>query len=135
MVESDPVTARNVDLSNCDREQIQFPGATLAHGFLLVLKEPDWTVLQAGANAPEFLGGTLETVLGSPLDAWLEASLARSLRECAQRHSFDGPPVRAGAALLAGKSLDVFVHRSSGSLIVEFEVRAPEMPGRSGPHL
>ena len=41
------VTAANVDLSNCDRELIQYSGAIQPHGVLLVLQEPELRVVQA----------------------------------------------------------------------------------------
>ena len=41
------VTAGNVDLSNCDRELIQYVGAIQPHGVMLVLQEPELRVVQA----------------------------------------------------------------------------------------
>ena len=45
-----------VDLTNCDREPIQIPGAIQPHGVLLSLREPDLTVVQASANVGDYLG-------------------------------------------------------------------------------
>jgi light-regulated signal transduction histidine kinase (bacteriophytochrome) len=40
------ITAKNVDVSNCDREQIQFVGAILSHSVMLILREPEFTIVQ-----------------------------------------------------------------------------------------
>ena len=44
------------DLTNCEREQIQFAGSIQPHGALLLLSERNGVVAQASANAAEFLG-------------------------------------------------------------------------------
>lgn len=123
MTKTEPVTARNVDLSNCDREQIQYAAATLEHGFLLVLDEPDLTVLQAGANAAEFLGRSLDRILHFPVESWLDRATAESLRHTVARLQSDTPPLHVGIATLKGKYFDVFVHRCNNCLIAEFETR------------
>ena len=43
------------DLSNCEREEIHLAGSIQPHGALLVVSEPDHRVIQASANAAEFL--------------------------------------------------------------------------------
>ena len=50
------VTAKNVDLSNCDRELVQFPGAIQAHGAMLIVDEPDLIIRQASANCEHVIG-------------------------------------------------------------------------------
>ena len=44
------------DLSNCEREQIHLAGSIQPHGALLVVREPELTIVQASANAAAFLG-------------------------------------------------------------------------------
>ena len=43
------------DLSNCEREQIHLAGSIQPHGALLVVRESDFVVTQASANASAFL--------------------------------------------------------------------------------
>ncbi len=43
------------DLTNCEREQIQFAGSIQPHGALLLVSERNGTVVQASANAADFL--------------------------------------------------------------------------------
>jgi PAS domain S-box-containing protein len=66
-----PPAFGKADLSNCEREQIQLAGSIQPHGALLVVRESDYTIIQASANAPAFLnlqgeivGRSLETLEG-----------------------------------------------------------------------
>ena len=105
------------DLSNCEREQIQFAGSIQPHGALMVLEEPDLVVAQVSANC----AGHLEIdgpVLGAPLaDACpglaqhIAAYLDEPLDGIPVAFRFDGP-----------KSWDVLLHRPSpGVLVLELE--------------
>jgi chemotaxis family two-component system sensor kinase Cph1 len=67
-----PVTAANVDLSNCEREQIHIPGSIQAQGFLLVINRQDRRVLQVSANTGQWLGRSPQEVIGMPLADFLE---------------------------------------------------------------
>lgn len=119
------ITAKNVDLSNCDREQVQFSGAVQPHGCMLVVEEPTLTILQASANTGEMIGttpdklrqGTIEMVLGART-----AEITARLK----REALDNGPVHL-ACLTAeqhpGKrALNLFAHRAGGVLIFELEV-------------
>lgn len=53
------------NLSNCEREQIQYAGSIQPHGALLVVREPDLVVIQASTNACKLL--RLKSVLGLSL--------------------------------------------------------------------
>ena len=50
---SQRVTAQNVDLSNCDQEQIQFSNAVQPHAVLLAMDPESGAILQASANVKE----------------------------------------------------------------------------------
>ena len=66
------------DLSNCEREQIHLAGSIQPHGALLLVREPDYVIVQASENASAFLG--LEISLpGRPLEA-IPGDLAERLR-------------------------------------------------------
>jgi two-component system, chemotaxis family, sensor kinase Cph1 len=43
------ITAKNVDLTNCDREQVQFSGAVQPHGCMAVAEEASLRILQVSA--------------------------------------------------------------------------------------
>ena len=112
------------DLSNCEREQIHLAGSIQPHGALLVVREPDQTVVQASMNAPALLGfdaviGRKLRDLGGDLAAFI---LPRTIEP------LDGVPValrlRAGAA---GAEFDAVLHRPpAGGLIVELEPALPQ---------
>jgi len=47
-------SAELADLSNCDLEPIHIPASIQPHGVLLVLREPDLTIVQTSENAGEY---------------------------------------------------------------------------------
>ena len=112
------------DLSNCEREQIHLAGSVQPHGALLVVREADLVVVQASANAAEFLGlsgnphGRPLAELGGDFAARLTAQLEADLRVI--------PVAIRGTAGLAGTEFDILLHRSpAGGLILEFEPVGP----------
>lgn len=112
------------DLSNCEREQIQLPGSIQPYGALLVVGEPDFTVIQASANAPTFLsldgqiiGQKLEDIPGNLCER-VKPHLSQPLRTI---------PIavrcRVGAP---GRDYDGLLHRPpEGGLIIELEPAGP----------
>ena len=131
---SDPrswVTAKNVDLSNCDREQVQFSGAVQPHGALLVLAEPDLRILQASANSSTLLcTPQVEALLGQPVEKALGEGPARNLRDRLAREAcaLESGPLHLYRAKFGGGVFDTFVHRTEGGLIVEFESVTTQSP-------
>jgi chemotaxis family two-component system sensor kinase Cph1 len=74
-----PGAAVSTDLTDCDREPIHSPGCIQPHGILLAL-DASGCIRVASANAPSVLGRTMEQILGHPLRAIFEASVADRLR-------------------------------------------------------
>jgi two-component system, chemotaxis family, sensor kinase Cph1 len=120
------ITSENVDLSNCDREQIQFSGAILPHGVLLALNEPDLTVLQASVNTAELLGLPPKQLLGCSFEKLFDDAQIRALRGRLQSSSLAAGPSLLLRTVVNGAEFDVFAHRHDGVLIAEFERVAPE---------
>ncbi|MBO0934698.1 ATP-binding protein [Fibrella aquatilis] len=56
-----------VDLTNCDREPIQWPGYIQSHGYLLALDPTTLTIWQASENCQELTGIPTEALIGQPL--------------------------------------------------------------------
>lgn len=119
-----PVTAHNVDLSNCDRELIQYPGAIQPHGALLVLHEPDLRILQASANAAALLGMTSAALLNQDLTAVFGTELTQALQARLARQALEpGPvPVLRLSPPHGAHALQAFAHRNDGMLLLELEV-------------
>lgn len=107
------------DLSNCEREQIQFASSIQPNGALLVLREPELEIIQTSANACDFLG--LESLLGTRLDQ-IEGDLADKV-SCHLGDRMDRIPIavkcRLGSPM---QKFDGLVHRPpEGGLIIELE--------------
>ncbi len=112
------------DLSNCEREQIHLAASTQPHGALLVLREPSFVVVQASANAGEFLGLTGEAV-GHSLDE-IGEELALSVRPLLGE-PLDEVPVAVRCRLgRPAADFDGLVHRPpGGGLVIELERAGP----------
>ena len=112
------------DLSNCEREQIHLAASIQPHGALLVVREPDHVVVQASANAADFLDLRRE-VLGRSLDD-LEGDLAARIRPHLS-DPLDTIPIavrcRVGGC---GSGFDCLLHRPpGGGLVIELERAGP----------
>ncbi|MBG0794254.1 GAF domain-containing protein [Methylocystis sp. H62] len=129
---SDIITAKNVDLSNCDREQVQFSGAVQPHGCLLVVEEASLAILQASVNTGDLIGIAPDTLRRGTVEAVLGARTAEITARL-KSESLDNGPVHL-ACLIAEQQrmkrpLNLFAHRAGGVLILEFEV-VPEAAER-----
>ncbi len=118
------VTSRNVDVNNCDLEQVQLVGAIQPHGALLVVEEPALRIVRASANTDGFLGTPTATVLGGSLDRVLGDDAVAALRVRLAGTNLTG----CSAHLLTLAALPhrdgrfhLFGNRSDGLLILEFE--------------
>ena len=111
------------DLSNCEQEQIHLAGSIQPHGALLLVREPDLVVVQASANAAQFLHFEGE-LLGKPLDD-LGGNLAQLVRSHLEDDIERIPvAVRCRVNHLSSE-LDGSLHRpAGGGLIVELEIAA-----------
>ena len=129
----DAVTTANVDLSNCDREQIHIPGAIQPHGAMLVLSARDLRILQASANIGALLGTPpAAALLGQGVAAALGEAQAGALRDRLAREdeaTLEAGPVHALRAALPNGAFDAFAHRTDGAVVLELEPASGE-PGR-----
>ncbi|MHC5728892.1 MAG: hypothetical protein ACYTXY_33205, partial [Nostoc sp.] len=55
------------DLKVCSDESVYAPGYIQPHGMLLMLQEPQLTILQISENVEQFFGISAEALLGQPL--------------------------------------------------------------------
>ena len=119
------ITAQNVDLSNCDREQVQFCNAIQPHGLLLVLDEPDFTIRRASANTNSLLGLTPNELLRQSIDRVLGRRQGDQFRELVRHEkNLTGPPTCLLTASVPGPMTEahVFTHRNQDGLVmVELE--------------
>jgi two-component system, chemotaxis family, sensor kinase Cph1 len=129
------VTAKNVDLSNCDRELVQFPGAVQGHGAMLIVDEPDYVVRQASENCGAFIGFNAEHLLGRTIEDVFGQSAPQMLDRL-RRVSLENGPVHVVRESFAGSTcgVNIFAHRSGGVLILEMERISPQ-PDTTSAHL
>jgi light-regulated signal transduction histidine kinase (bacteriophytochrome) len=113
----------DIDLTNCDREPIHIPGAILPHGAMLVLDPRSLEVLQAAGDCKGLVGAAVEELLGRSADSLFRTDQVQHLRALATaldlkkpRHVLD-PILR----IKADFPLDVSLHRSDDTLVLEFE--------------
>jgi len=111
------------DLSNCEREQIQLAGSIQPYGALLVVSEPDFIVVQASANACDFLG--FDRLLGKSLSALEGDLLLRILPHVNDPLHTIPVGVRCCVGNPSG-AFDGLVHRPpDGGLVIELERAGP----------
>jgi light-regulated signal transduction histidine kinase (bacteriophytochrome) len=115
-----------IDLTNCDREPIHIPGSVQPHGALLVLREPDLTVVQASANAGDFVGVPVERLLGTRLADLVGPAQAEEVLAPLRRgesRAYDAITLSVGNGADA-RRFDGVVHRSDGAILLELEREA-----------
>ena len=118
-----------VDLTSCDLEPIHHIAAIQPVGFL-VATSLEWSISHVSENATDFLGGSIQTLLGAPLSDVFGKEAVHDLRNLfvmlrgpdAVERIF-ATPLRPGGALF-----DIAVH-ISGSTIV-FEAEPSLSPGK-----
>jgi light-regulated signal transduction histidine kinase (bacteriophytochrome) len=118
--------ARQVDLTNCDREPIHMPGSIQPHGVLLICDLNDNLIHSASANAAHYLGGRYAHIVGLTLSDVLGAKAAHNLRNALSR---SGTSYLAGAELGiqidGGPIVDASIHRHRDRIFVELEPASP----------
>ena len=116
------MTHQSVDLTNCDREPIHIPGLIQPHGALLVLQEPDLTIIQVSSNTLESIGQHPQDLLGKPLSALLAPKQIATIRQCLSEDFEHVNPldiaIKRAAKLLR---FDGIVHRQKALIVLELE--------------
>ena len=123
-----PDKATMPDLSACEREPIHIPGSIEPNGALLVLKEPELTVVQASANVGRLLGAEAEALLGTELSRLVEPTSFSRLQSNIASENLDRKRRYLADIRLSsiGRRFDASFHRHDGALIIELEPEAEE---------
>jgi two-component system, chemotaxis family, sensor kinase Cph1 len=117
------------DMTNCDRELIQFAGSVQPHGFLLVLQGPQLRIVQASHSAAQWLGRPLDGLLLCELQQ-LDVDIAvqvTALSDGGDLHEPDPLQCRIGATLFEGA-----VHRVAADMLV-LELEPVDLPPPAAP--
>ncbi|MFO1125859.1 MAG: HWE histidine kinase domain-containing protein [Methylocystis sp.] len=117
---------QHVDLTNCDDEQIQFPGSIQDHGFLLACDEVG-RIKRFSANVNASLGQELVAVDAMLGDA-LTPKIAHDLFNALAKTSNPSRPALLRGATIGAATYDVACHAHAGFLIFEFEAGETASP-------
>ena len=112
-----------VDITNCERELIHIPGAILPHGAMLVLEAETLEVLQAAGDTLALLGVEIQGLLGRSATNLFRSDQVENLRALAKTYDLTKPRHLLDPLLRVKPDhpLDASLHRSGGSLVLEFE--------------
>ena len=115
----------DANLSNCEREQIHLAGCIQPHGALLSVRESNQTILQASANAAQFLDCE-EPLQGLPLRA-LGGDLWKRALELPADPEVIPYVVRCRIAD-SSRAMNALLHRAAGGeIVVELEDAGPAL--------
>ncbi len=131
----DMITAKNVDLSSCDRELIQYPEAIQPHGVMLTVDDRSNLILHASANCAQLLGSGPDAVIGKSAVSVLGRT-GHDLLGTLRRMALDSGPVHVVRESFIGsdRGFHLFAHRSGGLIILELE-SAPALGAGPSPNL
>lgn len=111
------------DLTNCERELIQFAGSVQPHGVLIALREPGLEIIQLSANAQVLMGVEAKSLLGKPLHV-LGGNIYAGVSQIAESSDLTEPTPLVCHCIVSDKTVEFegTVHRVAGrALIVEME--------------
>ena len=117
------ITASNVTLTNCDREQIHIPGSIQPHGMLFVLKEPSLTIVEVSQNTEDFLGIKPMDLLEKPLSYLIGDRQTEKLQKCLYRDFEHINPI----PIYLKENFNAILHRNDGFVMLELEPRELEL--------
>ena len=125
MPETATAAVETVELSNCDREQIQFLGHVQPYGCLIAVGE-DWSVGHVSANIGEMLGLDVEATIGARFPELFPREVVHYLRGRIQMLGQDTGAARIyGLDLFEdGRLFDLSVHMSGPGYLFEFEPKS-----------
>lgn len=117
------ITADNVSLTNCDREQVHIPGAIQPHGILLALQPATLSITHVSDNIEAILGCSPDQILETPLIDLVGEAVIDSMQDCLSGdfESLNPIPIE-----LNGPNgpicFDGIVHRQNDIVILELEM-------------
>ncbi len=122
-----------MNFTNCDREQVQFLGAIMPHGVLLVLSLHPFSILGVSANAHSWLGVDVDSLLNGHLGQIVAADVRQTLEDGLASLTEPFHPKYFGCfqTLQNIHRFDVFAHRSGDVILLEFEAIPPGVSDRS----
>ncbi|MBD2503070.1 ATP-binding protein [Anabaena azotica] len=133
MKDSEVIVPEKFDITNCDREPIHIPGLTQPHGVLIVLQEPELTILQASENTKVFFSVYPEFFIGKHLSHLISPEQVSIIQDALmQENQVFIQLLKINQNLLTGNEVahqlksEFFLgmlHRSGDVLILELEAQ------------
>lgn len=116
-----------VNLTNCDREPIHQIGFIQPIGFLIALS-PDWLVTRLSANAPAYLGRSVQLLLGIPFHEVANDQAIHTIRNKLSLLYGADAVERAFALQLqdGGPLFDLAIHMTGRAIVIEAEPSQPQ---------
>ena len=115
-----------LDLTACDREQVQFCGAIQPHGLLIALNAETMLIEAASANTAERLGTAPRDLFGLPLASALPAVQAAWMLERVRELKPGRIPVHLLTAILGDREYEAFAHQFENRIFLELEEVPPQ---------
>jgi len=104
------------------QESVHFPTTTQPHGALLVLTEPDLTILQVSENVESFLGYAPEALLNQPLSVLLDPTQLELVQNYLGNLNFQkNNPLNLKVKSIQDISLSALIHRQEDHILLELE--------------
>ncbi|MFO6464291.1 HWE histidine kinase domain-containing protein [Jannaschia sp. KMU-145] len=124
-----PDSARDLDLTSCDREPIHLLARVQPFGCLIAISA-DWLILHVSSNVAGILSVPAEDLVGTPFAALFSDSVAHMLRGRTQVLNAGNQACRVfGADLFDdGRRFDISIHPTDRGFIYEFEQKADLAP-------
>ena len=123
------LTNTTLDLTQCDREEVQFPAAIMPHGVLLILDVAERLIRGASENIQGLLGIAMEDTLDRPLAVLFSEDTFQHLESKLAELEPSRTPQYLGCVSLP-KSWDrfeAFGHRSGDFFFLELETLENEV--------
>jgi len=113
---------QNVDLTDCNHEPIHIPGLIQPHGVLLVLQEPDLTIVQVSNNTLGLIRISPDELLGKLLLTLLAPNQIAAIRQCLDEDFDHVNPLDISIESATQVLLfDGIVHRQNALVFLELE--------------
>ncbi|WP_298435211.1 HWE histidine kinase domain-containing protein [uncultured Jannaschia sp.] len=124
-----PDSARDLELTSCDREPIHLLARVQPFGCLIAISA-DWLILHVSSNVADILGVPADDIIGTPFAALFTDSVAHTLRGRTQVLNASNQACRVfGADLFEdGRLFDISIHPTNRGFIYEFEEKADLAP-------
>lgn len=107
------------DATESALEPVQFSGSIQPYGILIVLSNPELTILQVSANVQVYLGISPQALLGQPLETWLDGATIAEMQQELQRSTHGN---QVAFHIQRGEQIfNATLHPTATAIILELE--------------